>query len=269
MVQGDLNRLAVLAALPATHVEIGFMEPAALDICLAFVRDLGRTYGFHDPLPFDPRWRWPSMTDPNPAEQARSLGVMSRTLDTAQRHDAVYAPTHFPSVHFEPVNGWSRKAALAAGHEAAGTMARWASERTMRVLLENVGPNPYWDAAAWVDIFQTYPPLGFCLDVGHLHLETGGDHAANLAFVRDLAPYTRQVHLYNATLESYRTYHHVPVHPDQNPSEGWIDVPELLGALGSGRTGPLRIVFEHTPQYPTSESHVADGMQWVRELLGC
>jgi sugar phosphate isomerase/epimerase len=207
------------------------------------------------------------MTDPDPAEQARSLGVMARSLATLDERGAQYALTHFPSVHFAPVEGWNRQQSLNAAHEAASTLARWAEERATRILLENVGPNPYWDADAWVEIFETYPPLAFCLDVGHLHLETGGDHKANLAFVEQLAPYTRQVHLYNATEASYGEFHHAPVHPSHDPAQGWIDVPELLHAVRSGRRGALRIIFEHTPQFPFSETEIEDGMLWVRELV--
>ncbi len=267
MVKSDVARLPLFGQFEATHVEIGFLAPSLLEIYVDYVRGLGRTVGFHDPLPFDQQWRWPSMTDPDPAEQARSLGVMERTIATAAAHNAAYALTNFPSVHFNPVAGWNRTKAIEAGHKAAGAMARWGKACGIPILLENVGPNPYWDAAAWIEIFEANPSLGFCLDMGHLHLETRADHAADVAFVRALAPYTRQVHVYNATLESYYEHHHVPVGAWQDPADGWIDVPELLAAVRHGRRGPLRIVFEHTNEYPAGPAEVADGMAWVRGLF--
>ena len=266
MIQGDLDRLPLLRTYPATHVEIGFVRADRLDVVLDYVKDIGSTYGFHDPLPWHPRWRWPSLTDPDKAEQARSLGVAAHTLESVTAHGAHYGLVHFPSVHFEPVDGWTRERALEAGHEAAATLARWADERGTPVLLENVGPNPYWDADAWIEILETYPPLYFCLDVGHLHLETAGHHEANLAFAEALAPFTRQIHLYNATPEAYRKYHHVPVHPDHRPEDGWIDVEAMLAAVMGRRKGPLRIVFEHTPEYPAETDWILEGMDWVRSL---
>jgi sugar phosphate isomerase/epimerase len=269
MIQSDLDRLPLLRRYPATHVEIGFMAEDRLPVVLDFVRRLGHSYGFHDPLPFHPRWRWPSLTDPSPAEQARSLAVMRATLDSAGRYRARYALTHFPSVHFAAVAGWSRAQALDAAHEAASTLARWGEDADLPILLENVGPNPYWDAAAWCDIFDTYPNLSFCLDVGHLHLENEADGARNLLFATALAPFTRQVHVYNATREAYAEFHHVPAHPSQDPAAGWIDLPAVLGAVAAGRAGrPLRFIFEHTPEYPADENFVREGMDWVRGLVG-
>jgi sugar phosphate isomerase/epimerase len=268
ILQRDLDRLPLLGRFPATHVEIGFYPEDRLDVVLAYVDKLGLSYGFHDPLPWHPRWQWPSLTDPDASEQARSLGVMAHTLETASRHNARYALTHFPSVHFEPVERWSRERALEAGHEVAATLARWADERGVPILLENVGPNPYWDAAAWQEIFRTYAPLSFCLDVGHLHLDTGGQRDENRAFVDALAPFTRQVHVYNATREAYQAFHHVPAHPEQRPDDGWIDLPELLGIVVERRAGPVRFIFEHTPQYPVDEDYVRAGMDWIREITG-
>jgi sugar phosphate isomerase/epimerase len=268
MMKGDLTRLPLLDRFEASHVEVGFLRPAPLEVVMEAVRASGRTFGFHDPLPWHPRWRWPSLTAPDPVEQARSLGVMRHTLRTVASHGAGYALTHFPSVHFAPVDGWSRARALASAHEAAATLARWGDELDIPILLENVGPNPYWDAAAWVEIFETYPRLGFCLDVGHLHLETRGDHGADVAFAAALAPFTRQMHIYNATEAAYREWHHVPAHPEQDPRAGWIDLPAVLETVIAGRDGPLCLIFEHTPEYPVDADYVVEGMAWVRAVAG-
>jgi sugar phosphate isomerase/epimerase len=268
MIQGDLSRLVLFDELPATHVEIGFAPRENLATILDHVARLGHTIGAHDPLPFDPRWRWPSLTDPDPAEQARSLTVMRATMDTAQLLGARYALTHFPSVHLGQVAGWSRAHALATGHVAASGLAHWSEHANLPVLLENVGPNPYWDASAWIEILEAYPQLGFCLDVGHLHLEHHEDNARDLDFAAALAPYTRQIHIYNATQEAYATFHHIPAHPSQDPADGWIDLPALLATVTAGRAGrPLRLVFEHTPQYPATDAWVREGMDWVRDVV--
>jgi sugar phosphate isomerase/epimerase len=267
MVQSDLSRLALLAGYPATHVEIGFSRAEAFPVVLDAVRRLGYRYGFHDPLPWDPRWRWPSLTDPDPAEQHRSLSVMAQTVQTTRLHGADYTLVHFPSVHLGPVAGWSWRQALQAGHRSAALLAHWADELGRPILLENVGPNRYWDAASWIEILEAYPQLAFCLDLGHLYLELDEDRRAMRHAVERLAPYTRQVHVYNATRTAYATWHHVPAHPEQDPADGWIDLPEVLGLVAACRSGPLRIIFEHTPQYPASQAHILEGMSWVRELL--
>jgi len=108
--------------------------------------------------------------------------------------------------------------------------------------------------------------LRFCLDIGHLHLTALHTGLDPLDFAQRLSPHTDLIHVYNATLETYRLYHHVPVHPSQRPEEGWADIPTILrSALGeaSSRT----IVFEHTPQYPADRAFVAEGIEWIKQLV--
>jgi sugar phosphate isomerase/epimerase len=269
-VQGDVRRLRLLERYPVQHVEIGFFRAELLDQVLGFVRARGWSYGFHDPLPWHPDWRWPSLTDPDVDERSRSLRVVAHTLDSAACHGASYVLAHFPSVHFETLPGWNDDGTLAAARDTATTLEDWSMRRAMPILLENVGPNPYWRSGYWCDIMAAHPGLSFCLDIGHLHLEACQGRVDTLDFVRDLAPYTRQVHVYNATPEAYSSFHHVPAHPEQDPSQGWIDIPAVFDVLmGSrDRSRPLRVIFEHTPDYPVDEDYVLEGMYWVQSLAG-
>ena len=267
IVQGNMELLPSLERFPHEHVEVGFFREELLATVMEFLEAGGRGYGFHDPLPWHPEWRWPSLTDPDETERARSLRVVEHTLGTASRYRPVYVLTHFPSVHFEPVEGWDEAATRAAAGATAETLQRWSREAGLPILLENVGPNPYWQAEYWSEVFDQYPSLQFCLDIGHLALEAHARQYDALRFVEQVARHTTQLHVYNATPEAYQAFHHVPIHPEQTPADGWMDLPGIADALRRGGAGDLRIVFEHTPQYPVDEAYVLEGMDWVRELF--
>jgi sugar phosphate isomerase/epimerase len=111
---------------------------------------------------------------------------------------------------------------------------------------------------------RSFPDLEFCLDIGHLHLMSLYAGFDSLEFASAMAPYTTIVHIYNATPEMYRKYHHVPVHPSQQPQEGWADVVSILGSVLSARRGDLTLVFEYSPQYRAGEIFVREGIEWVK-----
>ena len=266
MTYGDLGRLPELAGYGLPHIEVGFWQPDKLPQVLDFVNTHFESAGFHDPLPGHKAWRWPSLNDPRPEERARTLRSIRQTLEHAAKHDAAYVLCHFPSVQFEPVPGWSLAASVDAALESCAILSRWSREHGRRIILEHVGPHPYFDVPAFAEVFRAFPDLEFALDIGHFHLLAESGHFDCEEFLQAVAPHTTVVHVYNATSSSYREYHHVPVHPSQDPADGWADVPAILHRVLEV-AGDVRIVFEHTPQYPASREYIQQGIDWVIELV--
>lgn len=262
---GDLGRLPELASYGLPHIELGFWRPDKLSQVFEFVDAHFESAGFHDPLPGHEAWQWPSLNDPRPEERVRTLHSIRQTLDFADEHGAVYVLCHFPSVQFEPVAEWSLTESVDAALESCAILNEWAVEHGRPIILEHVGPHPYFDVPAFAEVLQAFPNLEFALDIGHFHLLADGGHFDPDAFLRTVAPRTTVVHVYNATASSYRQYHHVPVHPSQDPADGWADVPAILERV-LDVAGDVRIVFEHTPQYPVDRDFVQEGIDWVIEL---
>ncbi|RME46663.1 MAG: hypothetical protein D6791_07740 [Chloroflexi bacterium] len=265
MTYGDLGRLPELASYGLPHIEMGFWQPDKLPQVLDFVSAHFESAGFHDPLPGHKAWRWPSLNDPKPEERARTLRSIRQTLELAVQHNAAYVLCHFPSVHFEPVPDWTLAESVAAALESCAVLNEWGETYDQRIILEHVGPHPYFDVPAFAEIFQAFPRLEFALDIGHFHLLAEGGHFDPKEFLQTVGPHTTVVHMYNATASSYRQYHHVPVHPSQDPSDGWADIPAILQQVLE-LAGDVRIVFEHTPQYPVNRDFVQEGIDWVVEL---
>ncbi|MFQ5859101.1 MAG: sugar phosphate isomerase/epimerase family protein [Anaerolineae bacterium] len=262
---GDLGRLPELASYGLPHIEMGFWRPDRLSQVLEFANAHFETAGFHDPLPGHEAWRWPSLNDPEPEERARTLRGIRQTLEFAEEHDAAYVLCHFPSVHFKPVPEWSLAQSVDAALDSCAVLSQWSEEHGRPIILEHVGPHPYFDVPAFAEVLQAFPNLEFAVDIGHFHLLAVGGYFDGEEFLRTVAPRTTVVHVYNATVASYREYHHVPVHPSQDPAAGWADVPAILHRVLKA-AGDVRIVFEHTPQYPVDRDFVQEGIDWVIEL---
>jgi sugar phosphate isomerase/epimerase len=263
----DVSRLHVLLSAGFRQLEIGFWEESSLPSVMDFCRREELSYGFHHPLPKPSSFDYPFLTDPDEDRRRTTLASIRRTLDTATEYAALYVVAHLPSVIFHPLPEMDEARIVALAHDSCAQLASWSEASGIPIVLENVGPNPYFHRAQdFLNILEAYPALRFCLDIGHLHLTTFHSGIDPYEFAAQLSPYTWLIHIYNATLEMYRRYHHVPVHPSQRPEEGWADVEGLLErALAGTRT--CTIVFEHTPQYPASETFVKEGIDWVRELV--
>ncbi len=137
----------------------------------------------------------------------------------------------------------------AADHEAIA----WRSARQLAalsrafgvpVLIENVGPNPFFRRAGdYRRLLEAVPDLGFCLDFGHAHVLPGYEDVH--AFTRALAPHVRCVHAYNTPRYGGRIGYHFPPCPGQSPEHGWMDLPSLLRTVVTDSAGIEFVIFEY------------------------
>jgi len=268
-VRADTSRLRDLVTLGGFRkLEIGFYHEDALPLVMDFAVGEGLSYGFHDPLPRLPSHDYPFLTDPDDEKRWRTLDSMHRTLQTAVKYDAEYVIGHIPSVILEPCASVSGDKIMRLAHNSCDQLALWSEQAGIPFVLENVGPNPYFfQVEAFAEVMEAHPDLRFCLDIGHLHLMSIYAGIDSLEFARKLGPYTWIIHIYNATPEMYRKYHHVPAHPSQRPEDGWANIPAILGCLLGGTVRNLIIVFEYSPQYPGGETFMREGIEWVKEVV--
>jgi sugar phosphate isomerase/epimerase len=249
-------------------LEIGFYDEEMLPLVMDFALSRGLSYGFHDPLPRLPSYDYPFLTDPDDEKRWRTLASMHRTLQTAITYGAEYVIGHIPSVIWEPHASLSEVQIMELAHNSCEQLSLWSRDATIPFVLENVGPNPYFfQVGAFVKVMEEHPDLMFCLDIGHLHLMSIYSDLDPLEFARELAPYTWVIHVYNATPDMYRKYHHVPAHPSQRPEDGWADIPAILKCVLGNRECNFRIVFEYSPQYPGDETFVKEGIEWVKRVV--
>jgi sugar phosphate isomerase/epimerase len=269
LIRSDLEELDHLLELgDFRKLEIGFYDEDLLPVVMDFATSSGLTYGFHDPLPRLPSDDYPYLTDPDDEKRWRTLDSMYRTMQTAVQYGAEYVVGHIPSVIWETSPTLSEEKIVALAHNSCDLLSSWSGESGIPFVLENVGPNPYFfHFDAFVGVMEAHPRLEFCLDIGHLHLMSIYAGFDSLEFCAALAPYTTIVHIYNATPEMYRKYHHVPVHPSQIPEEGWADVPAVLDCILAGAEKDVTMVFEYSPGYPVDDEFLKEGIESVRSTV--
>ena len=217
----------------------------------------------HTPVPHDgaePLRRF-SPTDPDEETAAMALRMALDTVRTAAALQALHVVIHFPSPYppFEEEIPESRiRAFLEPVSEVAGLL-------DVRVLLENMSPNPaLCSPAHYRALLDRYPGYGICLDLGHAHLLSVRHSVAD--YVRALSPEIQSVHVYNTTAARYARHGHEPVHPDQRPGDGWLDV-EAAVALLLGQPGVETFILEPKALAGDERSRALVGMSRLRGAI--
>jgi sugar phosphate isomerase/epimerase len=202
---------------------------------------------------------------PDPAVRERSYEWLDDSLGRAAETGARFAVTHVADSK-EPLNFDSaRDLAL----EAAERMSEASERHGVEAHIEFLGYHAsFHEPSHFVELFESNPRLGLCLDTGHLHRWSqirGGDERAA---ARVLAPHVGSMHIWNiSSAEEFAVFGHVPVHPSHRVEDGYADIERIVET--AVKSNPeASIVFEPTIKEETSEDFVAEGIAWVREFLG-
>lgn len=264
---GDASRLHELLVPGISQVELGFFRLGDLPVLREFLADTRLPFGIHEPLVKEADFAWPRFTGPDEGERQRSLQRLERTLAVAADWGAAYVVVHLPSVMLPGAPEQSETEVWEMARRSGEALAVLSERYRTLLLIEDVGPNRYFQTAAHYQQFLAeYPRLRFCLDIGHLKLLAIRTGIEPLRFATILAPLTATVHLYNARLPEYQEFHHVAAHPSLRPEDGWADVPAVLQAVLSVNPA-CTLVFEHNLYYPGGATFAAEGMRWVQRLV--
>ena len=118
----------------------------------------------------------------------------------------------------------------------------------------------------FIEVVKDYPNLGICLDPGHLKIvcdDYGLDYFTEL---KKLLPYVNVMYMWNITSEKDMDKHgYIPVHPDQNPSDGWIDIEKIL-KLALSYNKDIYIIFEPNFKY-RGEEYFQEGVSWINNIV--
>ncbi len=118
----------------------------------------------------------------------------------------------------------------------------------------------------YIEVVKNYPNLGLCLDPGHLKMvceEYGLNYFTEL---EKLLPYVKVIYMWNIISKKGMEKHgYIPVHPDQNPIDGWIDIEETL-KLALSYNKDIYIIFEPNFEYK-DEKYFEDGVNWINNIV--
>lgn len=239
---------------------------------MAELRNRLRAYpGFsvHAPLPTPPHYPGSPSTsfllDPDPSKRQASLDMLQNTIGRAAAWGAKYVVVHFGGLHSD---GLTADEIHALADSAANQLDDWARHRRMPLHVEYAAYNPgFATVQDLIELVASRSYLHVCLDVGHLRIGAQVLESDEWDMAAALAPYTRSMHLWTVrNRDDVRLYHHVPVHPQLSPAEGWIDIPRMLDVI-LRHSPECAVVFEPHDAYNPSPDWQGEGIAWVRDLV--
>jgi len=253
------------------HVEFFDLRPetlAKLDHLVAVLSAEGRRqFSFHAPISRSAAYPKSGVTCyflcEDPDNRASSFALLEETLTAAAHWGATHVVTHLT---FGPTDTRDHDRAVELAAAAAREMAAMSRRHGVPIDIE---------FAAYTDAFHApgdflatigpHPELGICVDVGHAALGAMMRSRDVTADVAQLAPKARSLHLWNTLgLEHTKNRHHTPLHPDQDPDDGWLDIPLLLATVLKAAPD-VHVVFE----YPIDEvdPEIQAGYDWIENLV--
>ena len=239
----------------------------------AAIRENEYLVSIHAPL-LRPEWypdppTWAFLCDEDMDKRQLNLKMIEATLEMAPDYGAEYVVVHFPAPMSKPAPWLSYERQQDIALESADRLAELSVRYKIPLHIEGFGPSPFLNVEFLGQVMREFDVLRYCFDVAHLHLAAQRDGFDYSDFAEGIAPHLGSVHLWNVrTMDDYRAYRHIPVHPSQKPEEGWVDIPHILGILKRGRPS-IPVILESARDYPEALGGLdsREGVQWVKELL--
>lgn len=226
------------------------------------------TPSIHAPLirlewyPDPPTWSF--LCDVDKDSRDRTFRMIIETLAHAEDIGAEYIVVHFPTPSTDGV-GESEARLESIVWKSCDQLAELSMKRGMPIHIEGLGNSPYLTTGFLGQALSQYP-LRYCFDTGHMHVASETNGFDLYEFAAGIAPFVGSIHLWNNRgNDDYLTFRHIPVHPSQDPGEGWADIRRLLEVLRPS----CPVIFESPLSYPEALGNhdYRDGVKWVREIL--
>lgn len=274
MVIAKAENIALLERTGLRRAEFVLFDPADREPLRGFLRDAAIRFSAHVPFfnPVDPPEHplLACVMDADEERRRRSMALVRATMEDAAEFGAEYVVVHLQRVsHFsrdavEEIDAAEFRDSLWRSCEE---LDRWTAELGVGVCLENLfSHSMFYDLASYREIFQRHPSLRFCLDIGHLDMDSRAFGVDFMEFIRGMMPHLRAVHLQNSKGGEFRQGHRhwkAPVHESQNPADGWRDIPAILAEIICARPETV-INFESWPDYYPTRDYMMDGIQWMK-----
>lgn len=142
-----------------------------------------------------------------------------------------------------------------AGFEKLSWLASGSSVKIVveHDILHSMHYSPLSEGGLLVRLFKQNPELGFCADLGRLHLsEYTDDRFDAHKFLSLMLPFVTNVHAWTIKVGTNKFGGHHPVHPDLHKEDGWGDIAGLLRILSSLENA--YVMFERAARMMPSDS---------------
>ena len=252
------------------RVEICDFPQHSLPKLRSFLKEMGLRYSVHFPL-HTPDW-YPFFsirglgTHPDPPARELHFRLLKHNLNLLDNWQAEYMVLHFNDNRPADDVDLNPAKVETIVHDSAERLNQLSMEHGLPIFLEyqprgRFFRHPY----QFAELAAAYPSLGICLDTGKLARYAWETDRAPVDVAREIAPYTRSMHVWN-TQPGLEQYGHIMPHPSQDPAQGWIDLEAIVSiVLEAHPTCP--VVVEPHFMYNDSEKYYQEGMAWIRQVV--
>ncbi|HOO56303.1 MAG TPA: TIM barrel protein [bacterium] len=213
------------------------------------------------------------IVDADGERREKSIDMMLVTLKEAARLGAEYVVVHAQrpeNFGGENTAGFDQKQALDSAKRSCEVLSSKSIEYSVPVYIENLFRNrSFYSPESFNNLLESFPEMGFCLDVGHLAVDSRELDFPFDEFVDAVLPSIKAIHLQNANPDYDNGMNRpwkIPVHPSQRKEDGWCDIEGLLGKVLKYNPD-CTVNFESRTNVPEERRMLIEGIEWIKELI--
>jgi shikimate kinase len=262
-----------LLGLGFTRGEFYNFVPEHLPTVKQFIQDHGITPSVHCPLRKAPWYPHPVTwsfltTEGHHEERQLSFQLIEQALHDARDIGAVYMVVHYPNPLSEQATETPPDKQRAVAWDSARRLNEWAQRFEIPIHIEGFGPSPFLTTGFLCQVLTAFPNLRYCFDTGHMHIAAQRDGFDYFAFLERMTPFLGSVHVWDTRgMDDYRAYHHLPVHPTLKPSDGWVDIEQVVRTVRAINPR-VPFVLEYSDVLPAElDLDFTAGIEWFKELV--
>lgn len=264
IISEDVNKIDKLDIPGISGVEFGFLESTDdLEIINNFVKNKNIDLGFHHPIVQKTNEDFAlsrQITSHKKELRNQALNLVRLNMSIAVNYGARYFLVHAPTIirNLDEINVSENQYKMIV-NDSLEKLEEMSERFNLPVLVESDGPNPFYNTPESLkEMFEEHKSLQHCLDTMHFAVFTGKyEYPCSISDLVDaVSDVTYSIHLSN-TISPAGTgidprptkgskHVRLPVHPDQNPQDGWIDILEVIQKVKS-KNKTVILVMEHIP----------------------
>ncbi len=271
------SHLEWLEICQVRRAEFLLFEPGDKVRLLKYATDHDLKFSAHCPILKDPSHAenplLATIIDSDSTRRDAALRLMFGSARTASDMGAEYMVVHLqrPENFGGPNSqGFDHAAALDVARRGLSSLCDISSRFDLPIYIENLMDNSsFYKPEHYAALLSTFPSIGFCLDIGHLALDLKNFGVPIDEIIDATLPHIRAVHLQNSNISlapRIRRYWKIPVHPDQPPAEGWLDIPAILDKIIASCSG-VAINLEGRPDGEFDIDYMREGALWCDSLI--
>lgn len=193
--------------------------------------------------------------------------ILDINLRMAQCLPADYVVIHFTSKTMLNETYESKEQVMNLAQESLKRLDELSEKYGVKINLEYASFEEHFsDPKDWLNLIKLSYHVRLCLDLGQLYKDCKNKDYDFYEKLRELLPYTRVVHIWNMKeIGDWEEKGYIPVHPSQDPADGWIDIQKAVNIIKE-ENRDIPIIFEPNFTY-RGEEYFSEGIDWVNHLM--